>query len=406
MLRRFLFSVAALFALLAGYAALAQQDAGYTDPAEIRRALADARQQGEVARRRAERLEALAAAAAAAAVRSASEAAAAAARIQQAQADVAAQQATMALIDRQHEDLRARLALRQQPLLRLTAALQRLARRPLLLTLFRPGSVRDAMHMRAMLATMLPEVSRRTADLRGELDRGRGLRAKASATVTALRQEQGNLAQRRAALAALETDQRLAARQSAGVADREAERALALAEHALDLGALADDFGRAGAVRTQLALLPGPVMRPMRPEDAANRPVDTTPAVLAAHPPLSFLLPVQGRLVAGFGAALPGQPRSRGVAIAALPGAQAVAPGPGRVAFAGAYRGFGQIVIVDHGQGWTSLVTGLAQLDVRVGEDVVAGSPLGSAGPSRPVVTLELRRDGQPVNPLDFAQPR
>ena len=74
----------------------------------------------------------------------------------------------------------------------------------------------------------------------------------------------------------------------------------------------------------------------------------------------------------------------------------------GRVAFAGLYRGFGQIVIVDHGQGWTSLVTGLGQAAVSVGDTVVAGSPLGTAGPGRPVVTLELRREGQPVNPLDF----
>ena len=395
---------AALVAVvLVGGAVWAQQGASYTDPAETRRALAEARSQGEVARRRAERLEFQASAAGAAAERSATEAAAAAARIQQAEADVAAQQAAITLIDRQREDLRERLAQRQQPLLRLVAALQRLARRPLLFTLFRPGSVRDAMHLRAVLNTMLPEVSRRTAGLRGELDRGRALRTKAAATVAALRGEQANLAQRRSTLAALETQQRLAARQSAGVADRESERALALAEQARDLGSLADDLGRAGLLRDQLARLPGPVMRPARPEDAANAPPSPAPAVLPARPRLAFLLPVQGRLVAGFGEGLAGQPRSRGVTIAARPAAQVVAPGVGRVAFAGPYRGFGQIVIVDHGEGWTSLVTGIAQLDVRVGQDLVAGSPLGVAGPGRPVVTLELRHDGQPVNPLDVA---
>ena len=393
-----------LVAAFAGYAVFAQQDAGYTDPADTRRALAEAQQQGAAARARAEQLEAAASAAGAAAERSAAEAAAAAARIQQAEADVAAQTATMALIDHQREALRIRLAERQQPLLRLTAALQRLARRPLLFTLLRPGSVRDAMHMRALLATMLPEVTRRTADLRGELDRGRVLRENAAATIERLRTEQANLGQRRAALAALETQQRLAARQSAGVADRESERALALAEQVSDLGALADNLGRAGALRDELARLPGPIMRPNQPAEASGLPLDTAPPAIAARPALAVLLPVQGRLVAGFGADLPGQPRSRGVAIAAQAGAQVISPGAGRVAFAGAYRGFGQIVIVDHGGGWTSLVTGLAQLDVGVGNELVAGSPLGSAGPGRPVVTLELRHDGQPVNPLDFAK--
>jgi septal ring factor EnvC (AmiA/AmiB activator) len=291
-------------------------------------------------------------------------------------------------------------------LVRLTAGLQRLSRRPLLFTLFRPGSVQDTMHLSALLTTILPEVSRRTAGLRGELDRARALSATAAAEVAALRRETQDLARRRAALAETETRQRLAARQSAGVADREAERALSLAEQARDLGALADQLGAAGKLRDALAALPGPVMRPAIPGQGAPLP-QADPGPLAARPALAFLLPVQGRIVAGFGEVpqgmAAGAPRSRGVSIAAAPGAQAIAPAPGRVAFAGLYRGYGQIVIVDHGQGWTSLVTGLAQLSAQVGATVVAGSPLGTAGQGRPVITLELRQNGQPVNPLDFA---
>lgn len=79
-----------------------------------------------------------------------------------------------------------------------------------------------------------------------------------------------------------------------------------------------------------------------------------------------------------------------------------IAPGAGRVVFAGPYQGYGTIVIIEHGGGWTSLVTGLTTLDTRVGRTVVTGSPLGQAGPGRPVLTLELRKDGQPVNPLDY----
>jgi len=108
-------------------------------------------------------------------------------------------------------------------------------------------------------------------------------------------------------------------------------------------------------------------MRPVRPGEAAL-PALPEAAVLAVRPPLRFILPAQGRLVSGFGEIGAGSVRSRGVSIAAAGGAQVVSPAPGRVAFAGLYRGFGQIVIVDHGQGWTSLVTGLARLDARVGD--------------------------------------
>jgi len=393
---------------LAGLAALgvsAQQTASYADAGEARQALAEARGQQAAASARADALEAQARASGEAAQRSAAEAAAAAARIQQAEAAAAAGQVEVALIERQREALRARLAERQQPLVRLTAALQRLARRPLLFALFRPGSVRDAMHLRAILATMVPQVSQSTAGLRAELDRARRLARQAEASVAALRREQAELATRRADLAALEARQRLAARQSADDADREAERALALAEQARDLDSLAGTLGRAGALRDQLALLPGPVLRPARPAESAALPGPAPAGEAAlARPAPAFLLPVQGRIVAGFGAQLPGAPVSRGIGIGARSGAQAVAPGAGRIVFAGPYAGYGQIAIIDHGGGWTSLITGLAQLGVRVGDQVLAGSPLGTAGMGRPVVSMELRRDGQPVNPLDFGK--
>ena len=82
-------------------------------------------------------------------------------------------------------------------------------------------------------------------------------------------------------------------------------------------------------------------------------------------------------------------------------GAQVVAPAPGRVAFAGPYPGFGQIVIISHDGGWTSLITGLVQTNVQVGDMLLGGAPLGMAGPGKPVLNLELRKAGQPVNPLD-----
>ncbi len=72
------------------------------------------------------------------------------------------------------------------------------------------------------------------------------------------------------------------------------------------------------------------------------------------------------------------------------------------MAFAGPYRGYGRIVIVEHPGGWISLVTGLARLNVQVGDRLMGGAPLGIAGPARPTVTLELRRGGEAVNPLEF----
>ena len=80
------------------------------------------------------------------------------------------------------------------------------------------------------------------------------------------------------------------------------------------------------------------------------------------------------------------------------PGAQTVAPIAGRIAFAGPYRGYGQILIIDHGQGWTTLITGLHRVTAQVGDTVRQGDPVGITGQGRPTVTIELRRNGRPVD--------
>ena len=397
-----------LFLLLAPLAALgalggsmAQTTTGIDTAEDAQAALSRAQTQGAEARSRAELLEAGAATATAAADRTAQEAAALAARVQEAEAQLAANTAQLRLIGRDQSRLRSELAQKQRPLIELTAAMQRLSRRPPLLSLLRPGSLREAVYLRAVLETLLPEVARRTAGLHQAIERGQALAAQAQRTSAALRAGQTELARRRTELGAIEERQRLASVQASGAANRESERALALSEQARDLTGLVNDLAQAGAVRDQLAALPGPVLRPAQPQ-AAPAPSDQSPSPVATDAPTRYLLPVAGRLISGFGASGTGQAQSRGISILAQGGAQVVAPGAGRVAFAGPYRGYGLIVIIEHSGGWTSLVTGLSQLDCRVGEQLVAGGSLGQAGPGSPLLTLELRRRGSPVNPLDF----
>jgi septal ring factor EnvC (AmiA/AmiB activator) len=391
----------AVAAAAVGVAAIAQEPPPARDEvADTRRALVDAQAQGRAASGRAQRLEAEAARVSEAAEKTARESAALAARIQQGEAEIAGHEARIRLIAAARRQLAAQLAERQRPLVRLTAALQRLSRRPPVLALLRPGSVRDTMYLRALLATLMPQVEARTAALKAEIERGRVLERRAALAARALRTSEGQLKGRRQELLALETRQRLLSREATGTADREAERALALAEQARDLGTLVDDLGRAGALRQQLARLPGPVLRPAQPEQALVRAVEVPDEGNIGLP--SYILPVSGRVVTGFGDASPGRQRSRGLSLAPRAGAQVVSPARGRVAFAGAYRGYGRIVIIEHPGGWTTLVTGLGLLDTAVGQQLVAGSPLGLAGAGRPIVTVELRRQGEPVNPLQY----
>lgn len=396
-------ALAIALAALGGVAA-AQRAGTFSDPGDARAALQRAQQEAGAAEARGVRLEAAALAATEAAEKTARQGAALAARIQQAEAQIGAAEARIALIDGQRRRLDLRLAERREPLLRLTTALQKLARRPLALSALRPGSLRETVYLRAMLETTIPEVQGRTAALRAEIARGRALEGEARVALAGLRDSERALGERRRRLAALESRQRLESRRASGVADREAERALALAEEARDIDGLIDGLDAASSLRRELAALPGPIIRPPRPEssEVVESAAPRRPAATATAPPGEFQLPVIGRTLAGFGAVSPAGLVGSGLSLAPRPGAQVVAPGGGRVAFAGPYRGYERIVILEHEGGWTSLVTGLARTDVAVGDELVAGAPLGVAAVEDPAVTLELRREGVPVNPLDY----
>jgi septal ring factor EnvC (AmiA/AmiB activator) len=386
--------------------ARAQRDLLGVEPETAQAELERATRESRLARQRAARFAEAAEASTQAADRTAQEAAALAARIQQAEAEIAAAQARFEIAKAASEALAARLAERREPLARLTGALQTSARRPLALSALQPGSLEDLVHVRAVLATAVPEIRRRTAVLRAEIEQGRRLEQRAARALAALERSERELEQRRADLAALETRQRIAGREARRSAVREEERALALAEEARDLDGLIERLDEAAALRRELAALPGPVPRPASIAEGATveEPVNNaeTPAPAETGPPRDFRLPVQGRTIAGFGERRASGLPSTGITLAPAPGAQVVAPASGRIAFAGPYRGFGRIVIIEHDGGWTSLVTGLARTEIPVGARVIGGSPLGTAETEEPAITVELRRGGEPVNPLEL----
>lgn len=370
------------------------------DVANQQRALALARRDAAAAERRAADLDRRARATARAADRARAEQAAAAAAIQASEARIAAAEARVGIVDRLRERQRARLAERQGPIVRLTAALQTMARRPAALALVQPGSVDDMVHVRALLGSALPEIRARTAGLRAEVARGDALRRSAERAVADLRAEQEQLRIRRTALARLEADQR---RRSQGLIDdamAQQDRMIAMGEKAKDIVELIGQLGEQSDVRARLASLPGPHLRPAIPGQAPPPVSELERLSAASQAPPSYRLPVRGRLLSGMGELSEAGVRAKGLTLAAAAGAQIVSPGAGRIAFAGPFRSYTGIVIIDHDNGWATLITGLGRLQVKVGEEVIQGSPLGTAGGRDPRITVELRKDSRPVDIL------
>ncbi|KTE14017.1 murein hydrolase activator EnvC family protein [Sphingopyxis sp. H115] len=399
-MRRLAATLGLIAAVAGGAFALAQSD--IFDPAAIaareRDQLIDAKQQSAAAMARSALLEKQAVAAVSEADRLKKRSAALAARIQSAEADISAGEARVALVSRRLSAQRARLAEQQQPLLELAASLQQLSRQPPVSVLAQPGSLTDIVHARAVIDAAMPVIERRTAGVRRELAALDTTRRQQGIALQALSSSKAQLAQRRDALTRLENEGRLRSRELMSSAQLEADRALGLGEKARDIVELMDSLEADSAVRAELAQLAGPLPRPRNPAVAEAGAAPSTAPAEAEQTQGAYRLPVVGRIVTGLGEVNESGVRSRGVTIAARPGGQVVAPAPGRVSFAGDYRGYGKIVIVDHGGGWVSLLTGMIALSVGVGDTLDAGAPVGRAGSDDSRITVELRRAGRPVD--------
>ena len=278
-------------------------------------------------------------------------------------------------------------------MIRLTAALQMMTRKPTALALVEPRSLDELIYMRSILSAVMPEIERRTASLRDEVRQGERLRRQAARAIASLDQSQRRLIEQRQQLAGLEASERIDAAQFSTDAGIEQEQALALGEEARDILDLMDQIRESGAVRESLAELDGPVLRPGQGEEPPVRTSRRSEDVASA-----YRLPVVGEIVTGLGEISDSGYRSRGLTIAVDAGAQIVAPAAGRVAYSGRYRGYGNILIIEHDAGWTSLITNMAKTSVAVGDEVVQGAPVGQSGSDDQTVTVELRRHGRPID--------
>lgn len=378
---RLLLPCALALAVLAGGWAAAQTGT----PAEAR-ALLIAKRDAQAAASRARQLERAAAGAAGEAARARADAAALIAKIAAAETEITAAETRVAIIERLRAGQRARLAARQGPVVRLTAALQTMARRPPALALLQPGSLEELVHLRSLLASTMPVIRARTAAVRAEIEAGNALRRQADVAVAALQRSRATLRAERVALAAFEARQRERSQALAGSATFESDRALALGEQARDLGELVGTLDEQARVRRRLAALPGPLPRPG--------------GAAAATPPRrsAYILPVEGRLVTGLGEISDSGVHARGLSFRTRAGVPVVAPAAGRVAYAGVFRGYESIVIIDHGRGWLSLITNLDTTSVAAGDSVARGGAIGRAAGGDAPVTVELRRGGRPVS--------
>lgn len=313
--------------------------------------------------------------------------AAAAEAIAAAEARISAADARMRLIAAEIAARRQRLAQQQAPAGALLAGLAMMASRPPMLAILDEGSTDEFVRVRLLLDSTLPAIRRRTAALSVEIERGRRLQEAALSARGALLREREALGARRREFAQLEEQALNLAGQRGSEALGAGDVALARSEEAAALSQEEQSGRAAGRIAAELAVsLPAPP-RPVPPDGEEVRT------------PFRYTLPAAAPVARGFGAVSPAGIRSRGLTLATGRGAPVRVPASGIVRFAGPFRSYDGIVIIDHGQGWMSLIVNVSS-PFQAGTRVEIGQPLGRALGR---IGVELSRNGRRTSPALIA---
>ncbi|TPI55569.1 MULTISPECIES: murein hydrolase activator EnvC [unclassified Mesorhizobium] len=325
----------------------------------------------------------------------------------------------------QQQKIRASLMARRDVLAEVLGALQRMGLNPPPAILVKPEDALSSVRSAILLGAVVPELRQQTDRLLADLKEQTRVTASIEAERARLTAAVGEqTAEKKRLGMLLEAKQKLEADTQAQLsAERQHSEALAakassLKELIASLEAQAErnrkaadaakaaEAGQAGGDKA------GGDMTASLPVPEANR--------LAAAAPFSALqgqiaLPVIGRIKRRFGAEDGNGAVMLGDMVATQSGAIVTAPADGNVLYAGPFRSYGQLLILNAGDGYHVVLAGMSRISVATGQSVLAGEPVGAMGEARvastsaskngnatPELYVEFRKDGKPVDPAPW----
>ncbi|WP_209315816.1 murein hydrolase activator EnvC family protein [Haematospirillum jordaniae] len=304
-------------------------------------------------------------------------------------------------LGQKEKDLQAHLGDRESQMATVLSGLERLAIRPPEVLVLQPGHHDDTIRSAILLRAVIPELQKKAGSLRKELAGLSTIRRELSTRRAELATAVNKLDRQHARLATLYARKAKLAESTEAERKAAANRAEQLARNAGDLrdllAKLEEDRRRREAESKRLARLAMP-----KPPTPAPGPVPSLESQRG-----TMALPARGQIVMRYGEETEEGLSARGVTIRTRPGAQVTAPATGTVAFAGPFRGYGLLLIMEHSGGYHVLLSGMSRIDAVVGQSLRSGEPVGIMGPGDGTrLYVELRRDGQPVNPLPWLSAR
>jgi murein hydrolase activator len=339
-----------------------------------------------------------------------------AAQVRDVESRVGDAEARLRTLDSREAQVRGSLDSRRSEIVEVLAALQRAGRRTPPALLVRPEDALQSLRTAMLLGSVVPELRVRAATLAGDLSELVTLRKTIAAERDHLAADRDKLRDDQTRLAAF-VDERQ--RQQAAVEKdmaAEAARSIALSRQVDTLQGLIakmeQDVKSAAKAAATANLQGAPVATAGKPNLAAFKDRSRqSPAIAFASARGLFALPVNGTKIREFGGSDGAGGVEKGISLATKPGAQVTTPCDGWVVYAGPFRSYGQLLILNAGGGYHVLIAGMERISVNIGQFVLTGEPVATMGTrsqvasifaanaSQPVLYVEFRKDGTPIDP-------
>ena len=320
--------------------------------------------------------------------------------IQVAEGNVSRLETRISTLEADMSDKRTSLLANNTNIVELIAAVERLSKRPAVLTLLKPGDALTTARSTSLMASLIPTIDAKASKLRTDLTQLAQIQTQLSDERFNLKNGLEALTKNQQSLASLFESRRAEAGQANARARTLARELQTFSDEASSLRELIAKLEQQAAKQRSLAIRRDTPKAIERPFSSLGKALSELKGQLP--------YPAVGSITQRFGAR-DGISNAKGIRIRTRDNAQVISPYDGSVVFAGPFRNYGLLLIIDHGDGYHSLLAGFETLQSAVGQWVLMGEPIGTM-PARDSQTnvgelyLELRRGGAAINPLPWLQ--
>lgn len=318
-------------------------------------------------------------------------------------------------LNTRQKELEKKLSLNDAQLAKILQGMQTLALRPKEALFLKPMTPIDTVRSHLLMQTSIPALGAMSDTMRNDLAELMQTRSQISTQAKQVKTVAEQLAEKRLKMEKLLKQKSVLQAQYMATHEQAKKRADTLAAQASDLRDLLrklevekrrqqaerakqEQARQAEAARRQQMVAAGQTPPPAQ-RAPAYVPAKRVKSGAFAKSKGALLYPVRGRIAKNFGDTTVSGAHIKGMSISTRSGSSVIAPFDGTVLFSGPFKNYGQLLIMDNGDNYLTLLAGMDRIYASAGQEILAGEPVGTMGNTNPSLYIEIRKEGVAIDP-------